>query len=87
MSDIIKSAVYYNKEGLPVLCHDLDCIDCMYDCFDAVVKIIPLEVDIEQETLEGLSKGLEKTGKSVARFSKEMKKTVHSLSKLRRKFK
>lgn len=87
MTDVVKCAVYYDSAGLPFLCHDLDCVGCEYDCFDAVVKIIPLEVDIEQETLEVLSKGLEKTGKNVERFSKEMKKTMDRLSKLKNRFK
>ncbi len=85
MSEIVKSVVYYNPDGLPVLCYNNDCVDCKYDCFDAIVKIIPVEVDIEQEALKGLAKGLEKTSKSFGRFSKEMKKTVDSLSKLRNK--
>lgn len=85
MSDVIKCAVYYDSAGLPSLCHDHHCTSCEHDCFEAVIKIIPIEVDIEQETLKGLAKGLEKTNKSFGRFSKEMKKTVDSLSKLRNK--
>lgn len=83
MTDVIKCAVYYDSAELPFLCHDHHCMNCEYDCFDAVVKIIPIEVAVEQEVL----KSLQKTDKSIDRFSKEMKKTVNSLSKLRGKFK
>ncbi len=88
MNDTVKCAVYYDSTGLPSLCHDFHCMSCEHDCFDAVVKIIPIEIDdIDQELLGNLSEGLDKTNRSVGRFSKEMKKTIDSLSRLRKKFK
>jgi len=88
-TDIVKCAVYYDSENLPVLCHDHHCANCEYDCFEAVVKIIPIDMDEVSgiKNLDRLEDAVNKTNKRFKKADQELKKTVQSLSKIMKRFK
>lgn len=87
MTDVFKCAVYYDSANLPVLCHDHNCVDCKYECSEAVVKIIPIDQDevINLKGLDELSKTAKEIKDNLERAGKEFEKTVNSFSKMKKR--
>lgn len=89
MTDVFKCTVYYSSNGVPFLCYDLDCVDCSHDCFEAVIKIMPIDHDEASgiKDLDELAVAADKVDKNLKKTAKELKKTFERFSKIMNKFK
>lgn len=84
MSETFRCIVYYNDDGSPQICNNNCRQDCDIDCFEAIVKIIPIERSIEEtlnETGEKIKRNIREVSNSIDKVSKEFKKSVGALNK------